>query len=67
MMWCMVSMVLGALIFATGVAFEKLANADRLTVEDEPEMDEFNQRLYRQWGNLLDYDGTEQEDISYDE
>lgn len=67
MVWCLMSMVLGAFIFGAGIVFERLISSDGYISDDEAVNDEFNERLYRQWENLFDYDGTEQEDVDYDE
>ena len=67
MIWCLISMVLGALVFGAGIVFEKLVSAEKYAAGDESENNDFNEKLYRQWENLLDYDGTEQEEIEYEE
>lgn len=63
MIWCLISMVLGALVFGAGIVFEKLSSAEP---EPENEIEEpaekVNPALLRQWENLLGYDGTEQEE-----
>ncbi|MBQ2840269.1 MAG: hypothetical protein IJE70_02885 [Oscillospiraceae bacterium] len=62
MIWYLIFMLMGALIFGAGIVFEKL---DRDSTENDysgsPE-EEADPRLLRQWENLLGYDGTEQEE-----
>lgn len=66
MMWNLLFMLLGAVVFGAGIAFEKLCAGEGNTEEENIPDGEYDAELFRQWGNLLDYDGTEQEDI-YDE
>lgn len=63
MIWCLMSMLLGALVFGAGIVFEKLVSAEVSAEKAEPEGEAFDPVLYRQWENLLGYDGTEQEEI----
>lgn len=66
MIWCIMSMLLGALVFGAGIVFEKLVNAEAPVKKEKATNEVFDPKLYRQWENLLGYDGTEQEGI-YDE
>ena len=64
MVWNLIFMIFGALIFGAGMLFER----DSLFVpEEEKEETEENipEGVLRQWENLLGYDGNEQEE--YDE
>ncbi len=67
MMWYLIFMAFGALVFGAGIAFEKIAAADVEEGETELPDGEFDTELYRQWANLFDYDGTEQEDVNDEE
>lgn len=70
MAWCMISMVLGVLIFGAGVAFERFISADMPQTITEPEQEKLPEKedtsLLGQWKNLLDYDGTIQEEYDYE-
>lgn len=63
MIWCLISMLLGALVFGSGIVFEKLLNAEPQKEAEEAEPENVDHTLLRQWENLLGYDGTEQEEI----
>ena len=65
MLWNLIFMLAGALIFAAGVFFER-DSVDFEEVPDEyleEEKEEVSPRVLKQWENLLGYDGNEQEDI----
>lgn len=72
--WCMISTLVGAIIFGAGMVFERLLSADIPKPEAETETekkaeqlpDKENIRLFGQWKNLLDYDGTRQEESNYE-
>ncbi|MBQ8004641.1 MAG: hypothetical protein IJ299_06085 [Oscillospiraceae bacterium] len=64
MAWCMIFMVLGALIFGAGIAFERLISAEATKSENEEQfLEQEDTSLRRQWENLLGYDGTRQEEF----
>lgn len=63
MIWCLISMVLGALVFGAGIVFEKLSNAEPQARTEATEPERVDRTLLRQWENLLGYDGREQEEI----
>ncbi len=56
-------MLLGALVFGSGIVFEKLLNAEPVAEKEAAEPEKVDHALLRQWENLLGYDGTEQEEI----
>ena len=64
MILCMISMLLGVLIFGSGQLFERLFLADTYNTEPQNEIrkEEFREdedaKFLGQWKNLLDYDGT---------
>ena len=66
MLWNLIFMLAGALIFAAGVFFERdFAVSEETEEADEPyteETEEISPRVLKQWENLLGYDGNEQED-----
>lgn len=66
MVWCMISTLIGAIIFGAGIAFEKFLSADAEEPETEKNQEELpvkeDMKLFGQWKNLLDYDGTRQEE-----
>ena len=68
MILCMISMLLGVLIFGSGQLFERLFLADTYETEPQPQTkeEEFpedeDSKFLGQWKNLLDYDGTIQEE-----
>ncbi|MBQ4544578.1 MAG: hypothetical protein II996_03300 [Oscillospiraceae bacterium] len=62
MIWYLIFMLMGALIFGAGIVFEKLARDDMKNDYPSPPAEETDPRLLRQWENLLGYDGTEQEE-----
>lgn len=70
--WCMISTLIGAIIFGAGMVFERLLSADIPEAKAETEKkqeqlpDKENMRLFGQWKNLLDYDGTRQEESDYE-
>ncbi len=60
----LIFMLAGALVFASGIAFERLIaiseeESDEEAFEEEGE--EVPQAIAKQWENLLGYDGNEQE------
>lgn len=64
MLECLIFMLAGALVFASGIAFERLlAISEEETEEEifEEEAGEIPQAIAKQWENLLGYDGNEQE------
>ncbi|MBR3847669.1 MAG: hypothetical protein IKM21_00065 [Oscillospiraceae bacterium] len=64
MLECLIFTFAGALVFASGIAFEKLlAISEEETEEEifEEEAGEIPQAIAKQWENLLGYDGNEQE------
>lgn len=64
MLECLIFMLAGALVFASGIAFERLlAISEEETEEEifEEEAEEIPQAIAKQWENLLGYDGNEQE------
>ena len=63
MMWYL---IMGALLFAAGMIFEKLLNAEVLTEDRQPQEEKIDPKLYYQWENLLGYDGTKQEEVDYE-
>lgn len=69
MAWCMISTLIGAIIFASGMAFERLLSTELPEVEKETE-DKIpakeDMSFFGQWKNLLDYDGTRQEESDYE-
>ena len=65
MLWNLIFMLAGALIFAAGVVFERDFVTSEEEAADEPcdeEIEEVSPRVLKQWENLLGYDGNEQED-----
>lgn len=61
---CLIFMLAGALVFASGIAFEKLTTVSEEETEEEifeEEAEEVPQAIAKQWENLLGYDGNEQE------
>ncbi len=61
---CLIFMLAGALVFASGIAFERLlAISEEETEEEifEEEAEEVPMAYAKQWENLLGYDGNEQE------
>lgn len=62
MIWCLISMIFGALVFGSGIVFEKLLSAEPHTENEAAEPEKIDHKLLRQWENLLGYDGTEQEE-----
>jgi len=67
MIWNLLFMLAGALIFAAGVIFERDSYVCEDENEDLPENEEkFSSRVLKQWENLLGYDGNEQEDEDED-
>ena len=62
MIMCMASMLLGALIFASGIAFERMPKYAKSRDAGEKSVSEAESELARQWENLLGYDGNEQEE-----
>ena len=74
MAWCMISTLIGAIIFGAGMVFERLLSADMPESETENEKETEKERLpdkedvhlFGQWKNLLDYDGTRQEESDYE-
>ena len=70
MAWCMISTLIGAIIFGAGMAFERLFSADAVEPEvEKPETIPGKEamKLFGQWKNLLDYDGTRQEESDYED
>ena len=75
MAWCMISTLIGAVIFGAGMVFERLLSADIPEPETEYEKEDKreilptkeNMRFFGQWKNLLDYDGTKQEETEYED
>ncbi len=73
--WCMISTFIGAIIFGAGMVFERLLSADMQEPEAQTETGEKREelpgkedmRIFGQWKNLLDYDGTRQEETEYEE
>ncbi len=73
--WCMISTLIGAVIFGAGMVFERLLTSDIRELEAEtgagdkqeklPGKDDI--RFLGQWKNLLDYDGTRQEETEYED
>ncbi len=64
MLWNLIFMLSGALIFAAGVMFERdfeVSDEENTPVEEEKN-EEISPRVMKQWENLLGYDGNEQED-----
>ena len=64
MLECPIFMLAGALVFASGIAFERLlAISEEETEEEifEEEAEKIPQAIAKQWENLLGYDGNEQE------
>lgn len=70
MAWCMISTLIGAIIFGAGMAFEKFLSADVTEPEIEENQEKLpekeDMKLFGQWKNLLDYDGTRQE-VDFDD
>ncbi len=75
MAWCMISTLIGAVIFGAGMVFERLLTSDIREPEAETEAEEKQEKLpgkddirfFGQWKNLLDYDGTRQEETEYED
>ena len=65
MLWCLIFMLAGALLFASGIAFERDFFAREDFEEENEEEAEVPPVVLKQWENLLGYDGNEQE--VYDE
>ena len=67
MVWCVISTLIGALVFGAGISFERLVSAERKEPEPMSKMSESKpaeaeeDALFGQWKNLLEYDGTKQE------
>lgn len=65
MLECLVFMLAGAFVFASGIAFEKLVYMNEQEERDEvfdETSDEMSEEMLKQWENLLGYDGNEKED-----
>ena len=75
MAWCMISTLIGAVIFGAGMVFERLLSADMPETETGNESADMqdtlsekeHMRIFGQWKNLLDYDGTKQEETEYED
>ena len=67
MVWCLVSVLVGAVVFGAGIMFERLSGAENDEYIEQPEEAEIDPVLSRQWEKLLGYDGTEQEEIEYED
>lgn len=65
MIWNLVFMIFGALIFGAGIFFERERAYTPEEEETEAEEENIPEGMLRQWENLLGYDGNEQEE--YDE
>ncbi len=62
MIWNLIFMLAGALLFGAGIAFEKgLFMQENIEDEEENVSDEVSPLVLKQWENLLGYDGNEQE------
>ncbi len=67
MVWCLLSMILGALIFCAGMMIEQfMTNRPQPSETTEESYAEADPLLFRQWENLLGYDGTKQEGFDDD-
>lgn len=65
MFGCLIFMFAGALVFAAGIAFERLVAISEEDGEEEifeEAEEELSQEMLKQWENLLGYDGNEQEE-----
>lgn len=63
MLECFVFMLAGALVFASGIAFEKLSCIREEEMETPTETaEELSEEMLKQWEALLGYDGNERED-----
>ena len=73
MAWCMISTLIGAVIFGAGMVFERLLSADMPETGNESAdmqdtlSEKEHMRIFGQWKNLLDYDGTKQEETEYED
>lgn len=65
MLWNLIFMLMGALIFAAGVFFERdsaVSEEETDEIYENEETEEISPSVLKQWENLLGYDGNEQED-----
>ena len=64
MVWCILSLFAGALIFASGVLFERSFYEAEEDEHDEafPYSETMSAEAQKQWENLLNYAGKENED-----
>lgn len=63
MLWCILSLFAGALIFASGILFERsfYEVEEEETEEAFPYAENMSAEAQRQWENLLNYDGSGKE------
>lgn len=67
MVWCVISMLAGAALFAAGITFERACGAERGIKMSAPQNDErMDESSLIQWKNLLNYDGNVEEE-KYDQ
>ncbi len=67
MLWCLLSVLVGAAVFASGIYFERWKNEGKNAPCESASVQMNESGLLRQWENLLEYDGTKQEVEEYED
>ncbi len=66
MLWCLLSVLVGAAVFASGMYFERGKSGEKDDLCKAETLYTNESVLLKQWENLLEYDGTKQEVEEYE-